>query len=171
MPSRTRSRSVTLWVAVLAGTASGQSDPVLFGTVYNIGDVPAGSIFDIPTAVTGTRVGDVVGIFSGDGFITPTFLDGDVLNSNSQLNIFEGGSIFSGFFTGVFFAGPSDGTGSNIEVNISGGSVGTDFNAFSGSTVNISSGNVDDDFRAPLRQHGEHFWRQCRQWIRRPRWQ
>ncbi|MBA4039848.1 MAG: hypothetical protein C0468_05940, partial [Planctomyces sp.] len=124
-----------LAVAGIAAPAAAQSDPRLFGTVYNIGTVPPGSPFAVPGAATGVQVGD------GDSFVTgsltPTFLAGDVLGSNSQLNLFPGGTIRLGFN-----AGPLDTTGSNIEANIFGGSVGDQFIAFSGSTVNISGGSL-----------------------------
>ena len=57
--------------------------------------------------------------------------------SNTQLNVSDGGSI--GF---QFDAGAEDVSNTNIEVNISGGRVGSFFNANSGSTVNISGGEV-----------------------------
>lgn len=127
--------ATTASLVAAVGAATAQSDPSLFGTVYNIGRVPPGSIFDVPGAVAGTRVGD--GDFNfHDGFITPSFLVGDTLGSDSQLNLFDGGEILAGFS-----AGPGDGTGSNIQVNISGGTVGDRFEAYN-STVNISGGTV-----------------------------
>jgi len=65
------------------------------------------------------------------------------IDSNTQLNLFEGGSIPS-----YFDAGKPDGSSVNVEVNISGGSVGERFRVFSGSTVNISGGSVGDRFIA-----------------------
>ena len=65
------------------------------------------------------------------------------IGSDTQLNLFDGGTI------GVRFdAGALDGTSTNIEVNISGGLVGDGFRAFDGSTVNISGGGVGIDFDA-----------------------
>lgn len=138
----------TVLVAGLTGTASAQSDPARFDFVYNIGAVPTGSMFDITgadipgTLTTGTQVGDGNPIF-GENVITPAFLGGDTLGLNSQLNLFDGGEILFSFD-----AGPSNQLGSNIEVNIVGGTVGDSFNAFSGSTVNISGGSVGDFFDA-----------------------
>jgi hypothetical protein len=65
------------------------------------------------------------------------------IGSNTQLNLFDGGSIGSSFD-----AGASNGSGVNIEVNVFGGSVGTGFAAFGGSTVNISGGSVGTSFQA-----------------------
>lgn len=65
------------------------------------------------------------------------------IGSDTQLNLSEGGSISS-----FFLAGSSDGDGSNVEVNISGGNVGELFNANPGSIVNISGGNVGALFNA-----------------------
>jgi len=69
------------------------------------------------------------------------------IGSNTQLNLFDGGVISS-----VLDAGASDGTSTNIEVNISGGSVGGGlndfFNAYEGSEVNISGGSVLGPFEA-----------------------
>ncbi|MEN0019391.1 MAG: hypothetical protein AAF747_00750 [Planctomycetota bacterium] len=136
-------RAVVLMLASgLVAPAAAQSDPAGFDTVFNIGTVPPGSIFDVPGAVTGTLIGDG-DIFVGDAFVTPAFLFGDTLGSDSQLNLFDGGTIFS-----LFSAGPIDGSGSNVEVNISGGSVGSGFAANSGSTVNISGGSVSSGFTA-----------------------
>ncbi|MEM7626136.1 MAG: PEP-CTERM sorting domain-containing protein [Planctomycetota bacterium] len=139
---------LTAGLAASTNPAAAQSDPAGFDFVFNIGNVPPGSIFeitdaDIPgTLTTGTQVGD--GNFTeGEVFITPTSLGGDTLNSNSQFNLFDGGDILLSFS-----AGPTDGTGSNIEVNISGGSVGDFFDANAGSEVNISGGSVGFVFEA-----------------------
>jgi len=135
--------ALLLSAGLATGTARAQSDPSQFGTIFNIGTVPTGSIFDVPGAVAGTVVGDGDFSFGNGGLLGPGNLMGDVLGSNSQLNLFDGGEIRRSFS-----AGPPDGTGSNIEVNIFGGTVGDFFNAFSGSTVNISGGVFGSDFRA-----------------------
>ena len=57
------------------------------------------------------------------------------ISSNTQLNVSDGGSI--GF---QFGAGARDVPSTNVEVNISGGTILTGFEANSGSTVNISGG-------------------------------
>lgn len=136
--------------ATLTTNAAAQTDPANFDFVYNIGNVTPGSIFDITNAdIPGTLTNAAqIGDDDGNGipigaFVTPAFLSGDILNSNTQLNLFNGGTIFP-----RFNAGPTDGTGSNTEVNITGGSVGFGFQANAGSTVNISGGTVADVFAA-----------------------
>src|SRR5262245_49886202 len=47
-----------------------------------------------------------------------------------------------------FDAGNSDGTSSNIEVNISAGNVGNNFDAYKGSVANISGGVIGSSLRA-----------------------
>ena len=77
------------------------------------------------------------------------------ISSNTQLNVSNGGSIGPLFDAGaeevlifdddgIRLSDPS----TNVEVNISGGTVGSDFDANSGSTVNISGGTVGNDFDA-----------------------
>ena len=132
----TRRQCAATALAALAGSAAAQSDPAGFGTVYNIGTVPPGSLFDVLGAVTGTQAGDGNND-TGEAFITPMFLGGDTVASDSQLNLFDDGQI-----VGRFSAGPTNGSGSNIEFNIFGGSVRDVFFAYSGSTVNISSGTI-----------------------------
>jgi hypothetical protein len=74
----------------------------------------------------------------------PTFIFiGNSVDSNTQVNVNPGGSILNDFR-----AGNPNGTSSNVEVNIVGGSVGRSFNAFAGSKVNISGGTIGIDFRA-----------------------
>jgi hypothetical protein len=65
------------------------------------------------------------------------------IGSDTQLNLSDGGEILS-----PFNAGPADGSGVNVEVNILGGLVGPFFQAESGSTINISGGSIGSDFRA-----------------------
>ena len=59
------------------------------------------------------------------------------IGSNTQLNLFDSGSL-----PRSFDADDESGASSNIEVNISGGTVGSNFNANGGSTVNIDGGTV-----------------------------
>ncbi|MEM9083933.1 MAG: hypothetical protein AAGB34_10090 [Planctomycetota bacterium] len=66
-------------VVAFAGSAVAQSDPSDFGTVYNIGFVPAGSIFDVPGAVNSTQTGDGNAIPEDSGFLPPWSTSGDVL--------------------------------------------------------------------------------------------
>ncbi|MEL6797994.1 MAG: hypothetical protein AAFO89_14385, partial [Planctomycetota bacterium] len=83
--------TVLIW---FTSAVNAQSDPTRFGEVYNIGTVPAGSIFDIPSAVTGMQVGDG-DAFDAAEFITPTRLDGDTIPSDTQLNVFGDGEVLS----------------------------------------------------------------------------
>ncbi len=65
------------------------------------------------------------------------------IDSDTQLNLSGGGSL------PVYFdAGSSDGTSTNVEVNIDGGTVGAVFDAYAGSTINISGGAIDPVFTA-----------------------
>lgn len=146
-----RITTTTLAIALTAGLASSaaaQSDPSTFSTVFNIGTVSPGSIFDITdadipgTLITGNQIGDGNDFF-GENVVTPTFLGGDTLGSDSQLNLLDGSEILFGFE-----AGPFTQPGSNVEVNITGGTVGGFFTASSGTTVNISGGSVGDHFEA-----------------------
>jgi len=57
------------------------------------------------------------------------------ISSDTQLNLYAGGVIRYNFLAGTPLS-------TNIEVNISGGTVGSMFGAYSGSTVNISGGSV-----------------------------
>ncbi|MCH7813936.1 MAG: hypothetical protein IID40_07940, partial [Planctomycetes bacterium] len=57
------------------------------------------------------------------------------------MNLSEDGSIGDSFV-----AGASGGSSTNVEVNITGGVVGEDFAANSGSTINISGGNIGTFF-------------------------
>ncbi len=65
------------------------------------------------------------------------------IGSDTQLNLFDGGVVGNDFDAAAF-----NGTSTNVEVNIFGGSVGRRFDAFTGSTVNISFGSVGNDFEA-----------------------
>ena len=65
------------------------------------------------------------------------------IDSNTQLNLFDGGSIGAGFS-----AGASDGSSANGEVNRLGGVVGGGFNAYRGSVVNISGGTIGSGLQA-----------------------
>ena len=69
----------------------------------------------------------------------PDVGDNQSISSNTQLNLSDGGSIGH-----LFEAGLSDGTSTNLEVNISGGNVDTGFDAFGGSVVNISGGIIEN---------------------------
>ncbi len=73
----------------------------------------------------------------------PDLGNGQSIGSDTQLNLGAGGSIGS-----TFAAGATDGSSTNVEVNISGGTVGNSFRSFGGSTVNISGGALGNSFRA-----------------------
>ncbi len=68
---------------------------------------------------------------------------GASITSDTQLNVNEGGRVASNFDSGT-----PDGLSSNIEVNLIGGILDGNFNAYSGSTINILSGLVRDNFNA-----------------------
>jgi len=72
----------------------------------------------------------------------PAIGDNQSIASVTQLNLGDGGSIGEQFEAGFF-----NGSSTNIEVNISGGTVGDSFNAV-WSTVNISGGTVGNGFNA-----------------------
>jgi len=65
------------------------------------------------------------------------------LGSDTQLNVHVGGAL-----PDHFNAGLADGTSTNIEVNVEGGTVGYLFDAYGGSTINVRSGTVGTSFRA-----------------------
>ncbi|MCO6045614.1 hypothetical protein NG895_17085 [Aeoliella sp. ICT_H6.2] len=74
--------------------------------------------------------------------LAPTSIDSD-----TQLNVLDGGVLPSSSSSG-FQAGRSDGTSTNVEVNVLGGTVGDQFTANSGSEVNIVGGIVGRGFGA-----------------------
>lgn len=124
--------------AGLAAPVSAQTSPYSFGTVYNIASVPVlpGDFFYRPDAIQGVSVGDNDTI-AGEAFLAPGFLTGDILGTNSQLNVFFGG-VVQQYFT--FGGGPT------VEVNIHGGYVSNNARAFS--RFNLLSGGVGDWFTA-----------------------
>src|SRR5262249_8195405 len=65
------------------------------------------------------------------------------VGSNTQVNVFVGGSL-----PAAFEAGATNGTSTNVEVNIYGGNVGGNLNAYGGSTINISGGSFGLLFQA-----------------------
>ena len=70
--------------------------------------------------------------------VPPTsFGDGESIGSDTQLNIADGGTIGLSFDVGA-----TDGTSTNIEVNMTGGNVGFRFHFYSGSSVNVSGGRI-----------------------------
>ena len=95
-----------------------------FDTVINLPENPDSPN---PSQFSGNSIGFNTGISS----------------SNTQLNVSDGGSVGS-----FFSAGTANGSNTNIEVNISGGTVGSGFDANSGSMVNISDGTFGNNFDA-----------------------
>ena len=74
----------------------------------------------------------------------PTIVgDDESIGSDTQFNVSDGGMVGDNFS-----AGPTDQTGMNIEVNVAGGNVGSDFDANSGSVINVSGGDIGNDFTA-----------------------
>src|SRR5687767_7340826 len=65
------------------------------------------------------------------------------ISSNTQLNVYDGGTIPSGFAVGAF-----NGSITNVEVNVFGGRLQEHFNALAGSTINIAGGKVESFFTA-----------------------
>jgi len=65
------------------------------------------------------------------------------IGSDTQLNLFDGGSLPDNFA-----AGAADGSSSQVELNVIGGSVGVQFNARGGSRVNVIGGVIGDGFSA-----------------------
>ncbi len=63
--------------------------------------------------------------------------DGESIGSNTTLNVAVGGVVGSNFEAGAY-----NGSDTNIEVNITGGSMGQNFEANSGSTINVSDGSI-----------------------------
>ena len=91
-------------------TIQAQTDSGNFGTVFNVQDEAS------------------------------SFGDGESVSSNTQLNLFDGGSI-GGILGNPFEVGPDDGSGTNIEFNIFGGAGGIII-ANAGSTTNVLGGQV-----------------------------
>jgi|GEM_PF-5029400 len=65
------------------------------------------------------------------------------IGSDTQLNVAAGGTVASSFNVG-----PSNGSGFNIEMNLVGGSVGSQVTSYAGSTVNVLSGFIGNGFDA-----------------------
>ena len=63
------------------------------------------------------------------------------IGNNTQLNLSDPGSIPDNFT-----AGAADGSSTNVEVNITGGTVGHHFFSYAGSIVNVSGGNFSHRF-------------------------
>src|SRR6476620_7507854 len=68
--------------------------------------------------------------------VPPNISNNQSIGSNTQLNVTAGGSV------GRFFrSGNPNGTSTNIEVNVLGGFVADNFDAYAGSTVNLFGGS------------------------------
>jgi len=73
----------------------------------------------------------------------PNIGDDQSIGSDTQINLANSGAIGKSFE-----AGAHDGTSTNIEINISGGSIDSNFHIFNQSTVNLSNGSIGNGFRA-----------------------
>ena len=69
----------------------------------------------------------------------PPESDPGTIQSDVQLNLLPFGTLGSNFDAGEF-----NGTSTNVEVNITGGSIGDFFTANRGSTVNVNGGLIGD---------------------------
>ena len=111
---------LTIFILLICSTcAQAQSN---FSTVINL---PENLNSPNPIGFSGNSIGDGAEIFT-----------------DTQLNVSDGGSV------GDFFNVSGFNRSGNIEVNISGGTVGNDFNSISGSSLNISGGTVGDFLNA-----------------------
>ncbi|MEN1705759.1 MAG: hypothetical protein AAGJ54_09660 [Planctomycetota bacterium] len=131
-PARTTTVTATIMLAAgsaFAQTAPQPSDPSNFSLVLNIGDDP-----NAPVPLDGPSVG------GGSGTLSLSNLNGTLLTSDSQLNLYRGTIVNNG--ATPFAIGPSDGSGANVEVNLFNGSIQPDVSAFAGSTVNVFGGFV-----------------------------
>ena len=108
------SNLLTIFVLLICSTCA----QAQFDTVINLPEAPTNPN---PSGFSGNSIGDNAEIFS-----------------NTQLNVSDGGSV--GDFLNLSASDPSS---SNIEVNISGGTIGEGFESGFGSTVNILGGIVD----------------------------
>lgn len=96
------------------------------------------SAFIIVAALTDVCAGQFTTIINVPSDPAPTSI-----GSDTQLNVLAGGVLAEGFNAGL-----ADGTTTNAEVNISGGSVGAFFNANPGSDVTVTGGDVGVGFDA-----------------------
>ena len=123
-----RNNLLTIFVLSICSTtfAQAQSDTesaaASFSTIINLPEDP---LNPNPIGFSGNSIGNGAEIFT-----------------DTQLNVADGGSV------GDLFNVSGFNRSGNIEVNISGGTVGNDFNSIPGSSVNISGGTVGDFFAA-----------------------
>lgn len=80
--------------------------------------------------------------FSSIVDIPPTFPP-DQLTSGTQINVLEGGAIRDDYTLGTY-----DGSLTNIELNVAGGTLGSRFTAYPGTTVNVFEDSTLDTFNA-----------------------
>ena len=73
----------------------------------------------------------------------PNLGDNETIGSYTQLNLSDGGSIGDHFISGDY-----DTISKNIELNITGGSIGDYARVLSGNKINLSDGTVGRNFRA-----------------------
>ncbi|MEM7457545.1 MAG: hypothetical protein AAF456_24645, partial [Planctomycetota bacterium] len=65
------------------------------------------------------------------------------IDSDTQMNVLPGGMV-----GGSFFSGQSDGSSTNMEINVSGGSIGDNMRAYAGTTINLTGGDIGDWFQS-----------------------
>ncbi len=71
----------------------------------------------------------------------PPSLDPGSAGTDTQVNVFLGGALGDGFDVGL-----PDGSSTNVELNIDGGSVGSNLDGYAGSTINLVEGTIDSSF-------------------------
>lgn len=101
--------------------------------------------FVLFTATSWMLVGEALGQFASTINVPPDPAPG-IIDSSTRLNLTDGGELLP-----LFQAGLSDGTSTDVEVNIDGGFVGSGFRANGGSVVNIRGGTFGTGFDSALR--------------------
>jgi hypothetical protein len=105
--------------------------------------VPFAEIPELPDPADGSYL-NVIDVNSPE-----TSLGDDwFIGSQTQLNLSEGGSIGERFNFHEFMNNQLNDNNFDVEVNITGGTVGNQFMALGGTTVNISGGAVEGNFLA-----------------------
>lgn len=105
--------------------------------------VPFVDIPELPDPAGGPYY-NVINVDSSDSSLG----DDVFIGSQTQLNVFDGGSIGEQFNFNAYLNNQLNDSTSDIEVNITGGTVGHQFMALSGTTVNISGGATSGVFLA-----------------------
>ena len=105
--------------------------------------IPFAEIPELPDPADGPYF-NVINVDSPETSLGDNFFIG----SQTQLNVSEGGSIGSGFNFHAFMTNQLNDRNVDVEMNITGGTVGHQFMALSNTTVNISGGTVEGIFIA-----------------------